>query len=94
MLELNGVLFGTLLFVAASLSPMLRRTGRIQMRQLRSLLTNNAGLSTSSSTAAQAGPIPESKCTLIDFKLPAKENEVIQNLVNDEIISNLIIGNK
>jgi phosphopantetheine adenylyltransferase len=31
--------------------------------------------------------------TLVDFRLPAKDTEVIQNLVNDEIISTSIIGN-
>lgn len=30
--------------------------------------------------------------TLVDFRLPAREDEVIQNLVNDEIISSSIIG--
>eukprot|EP01032_Pedospumella_encystans_P023538 gene23538-26644_t len=45
-----------------------------------------------SSVAKKVDSSTSSSITLVDFHLPAKENEIIQNLVNDEIIANSIIG--
>jgi hypothetical protein len=44
--------------------------------------------------SATKGTIPAANeaITLVDFRLPAQDNEVIQNLVNDEIISSSVIG--
>ena len=83
MLDLNSVFIGTCLFAVSSGFTMMFR--RVPTRQLRSVLQM-------SSVAKKVDSIPSSSITLVDFLLPAKENEIIQNLVNDEIIANSIIG--
>ena len=85
MLDLNSVLLGTCLFVASFAFPSMFR--RLPIRQLKSVIQM-------STTGA---PKFESKhgtnhITLVDLLLPAKDNEIIQNLMNDEIISNSVIG--
>lgn len=61
---------------------MFRRTVRVPLKQFQSV----AQMSTSKISHG------DNKITLVDFKLPANSGEVIQNLVNDEIISSSIIG--
>ena len=84
MLKKSGLLIGICLFVTtvAFYTPMLRRIAVLQVKKLRTTMQM--------STAARTPNIGD--ITLVDFRLPAQGNEVIQNLINDEIISNSIVG--
>ena len=63
---------------------MLKRSLRLPTRYLQSVVKM--------STEKRIPICDQEAVTLVDFRLPAKETEVIQNLVNDEIISSTIIG--
>lgn len=81
MLCFNVLLIVTCFIASSAINPMLRRVVRVPLKQFKSVVH----MSTS--------PISNSNSiTLVDFKLPANSDEVIQNLMNDEIISNSIIG--
>jgi hypothetical protein len=79
--DLQGLIFSTCLFAAFSFVPMLKKTLRVPFKRLSALCRP---LSTANDHS--------NKVTLVDFKLPVKGNEIMQNLVNDEIISSSIIG--
>lgn len=83
MFDTRGLLIGICLIVVTfAYSPfMFQRALRLPLRQYRSVM--------------QMSSIrPEQAITLVDFRLPAKDTEVIQNLVNDEIISTSVIGTR
>jgi hypothetical protein len=85
MLSRRGLFIGSCLLIAtfAHFQSMFSRGVRLPFRQVRHVMQMSAIKATA--PAAEA-------ITLVDFRLPAHENEVIQNLVNDEIISSSIIG--
>ncbi len=82
----SGLFIGFCLLIAtfAHLQSMFSRGVRLPFRQVRTVMQ----------MSATKGSIPAANeaITLVDFRLPAQDNEVIQNLVNDEIISSSIIG--
>ena len=61
---------------------MLKRSAKLPLKQLKSYLH----------ASKEKQHVDNKHITLVDFMLPSKGNEVLQNLVNDEIIASSIIG--
>mmetsp|Transcript_4933 Transcript_4933/g.8033 ORF Transcript_4933/g.8033 Transcript_4933/m.8033 type:complete len:364 (+) Transcript_4933:54-1145(+) len=75
MIDFNGVIFGTCLFIASFMSGLRKPVIRELVGQSSSKVSMN-----------------NQECALIDFLLPSKDTEIIQNLANDEIIAKSVAG--
>lgn len=97
MFDFQQILFGTCLFITSFAITLKQNTSKKTILPdsiITNHINNNQSISTNENNInTTKDNFHINNISLIDFMLPYMEDEIITNLINDELISTVVVGN-